>query len=102
VSLPDVPLILLQNFKDDVQVKSIKDLANFNQDKIPYIYYETSNNIKNVFEAPILPRQYMRQVVAKEIGCCRDWDWREKPFLESIKVFVSKVRSRTPAINDGA
>jgi len=82
---------LSRNFRKHRPIVSLKELKHFNREKIPYIYYEVSSGIGNVFEVDILPRQYMRQVIAAEFGIRDAWDWRKEPFDENIKLFVTKM-----------
>ena len=93
VNFPFVPKVLCNNFEYSGPINSMQDLRKFNIEQIPYIYYVTSEGAPYVFKAEILPRQYMRQVVATECGLSQDWDWREKNFAYNIKSFVSKVKS---------
>ena len=87
-----VPSVLLNNFISRGPISSMKHLIELNQNHIPYIYYVPTSGIHSVFEARILPRQYLRQVVAAEYNCQDNWDWREKPFLDNIISFVTKIR----------
>lgn len=90
--LSRVPKVLSDNFINRGPMKSMRDLVEFNQDRLPYIYYAPPSGEHNVFEVQILPRQYLRQVIAAECGHPRDWDWREKPFMENIKAFIDKMK----------
>ena len=92
--LQRVPLILTEKFVSHGQLQTLKDLILFSQKQIPYIYCEFVPGKHNVYEVPVLPRQYLRQVVATECGYANDWDWREKPFLENIITFVGKTKGR--------
>ncbi len=88
------PKVLLDNFEYYGPINSMQDLRKLNVEQIPYIYYVTSEGTQYVFKVGILPRQYMRQVVAAECGFSQDWDWREKNFIYNIKSFVNKIKSQ--------
>jgi ATP adenylyltransferase len=91
VNLPLVPAILLKKFALHEQLKSMKELVKYNKKQIPYIYFSPSSGEHHVFEVPILPRQYLRQILAVECDVPKDWDWRKKPFIENIHSFITKV-----------
>ena len=86
-----VPRILAENFEDQGPIDSLAALAEFNRRRIPYIYFAPSSGESHVFKVDILPRQYLRQVIAAECGCPENWDWRESPFVEKIESFVSRI-----------
>lgn len=90
--LSHVPKVLSDNFVNHGPMDSMKSLIEFNRNHVPYIYYAPVSGEHNVFEVQVLPRQYLRQVVAAECGHRRDWDWREKPFKENIRRFVAKLK----------
>jgi len=92
VNLTYIPQILIDNFINHHYVSSLEDLVQMNREKVPYIYYSTGPGNHEVFEAPILPRQYMRQVLAAELNLGNVWDWREHPFEESITAFIGRVK----------
>lgn len=92
LNVPHIPVFLSSNFEILAPIKNMKKLKQFNNEKRPYIYYATSLGIQYVFDAPILPRQYMRQIVATMAECPTDWDWREKPFMNNIITFISKLK----------
>lgn len=91
IEMPKAPPIMVKNFVTHSSIYSMNSLRHFNKEGIPYIYFMSSTGDQYVFETPILPRQYVRQVLAKEIGKSQDWDWREKPFIENISSFVKII-----------
>lgn len=93
--LSHIPKLLSDNFVNRGPMNSIRGLVEFNQNRVPYIYYMPPSGEHNVFEVQTLPRQYLRQVIAAECGYPQDWDWREKPFLGNIKSFVKKMKKIT-------
>ena len=91
VDLPDMLEFLSEKFVNHASISSMKDLIPFNENQVPYIYYNSTSQKQYVFEVPILAKQYLRQVIAVQIGHPQDWDWRDKPFLENINLFVTKI-----------
>ena len=94
IEISEVPPVLTKNFVNHSSIDSMNRLKYFNREKIPYIYYMSNSGCHYVFEAPILPRQYVRQILAAECGQPQNWDWREKPFLENIYSYVREIRRR--------
>jgi diadenosine tetraphosphate (Ap4A) HIT family hydrolase len=90
--IPRVPIVLSNSFEEPQIVHSMKPLIRFNQERVAYIYYEPRPKQGNVFKVDVLPRQYLRQVIAKECGCPQNWDWREKPFKENIRAFLASMK----------
>ncbi|MCK4791763.1 MAG: hypothetical protein KAV87_48975 [Desulfobacteraceae bacterium] len=94
-NIKDVPKILLKNFKKHMRIDSFEVLKKFNKEKVPYIYYSNTPSSHDVFEVSILPRQYLRQVIAAELQCADEWDWRQYPFVKNVSAFVKKVENLT-------
>lgn len=90
-NLSGVPEILLKNFKHDI-IDDIQDLVSYSSQDIPYLYYESIEERKYVFRVEILPKQYLRQVVAAELEV-DDWDWRIHPYLDNIRSFIEKAKT---------
>ena len=91
IDCAELPSIVRKAFPNLRSIRALAELKALQDRKIPYVYYETSCEKRYVFEAPLLPRQYMRQVLAAECGFPLDWDWQSKPFLPRIEAFVSKI-----------
>lgn len=94
-SVTHVPEILLLNFKNHRSINSLEDLKELNQKRLPYIYFSKRPGAHHVFEVSIIPRQYMRQVLAVELGIPQKWDWREHNFMQNVTAFVAKVQNLT-------
>jgi diadenosine tetraphosphate (Ap4A) HIT family hydrolase len=88
-----VPKVLLNNFRNSTLIDSLQSLRSFDHNRVQYIYYSNNPEHHIVFEVSILPRQYIRQVLAAELNCPQDWDWRQYPFIENITSFVTKVQN---------
>ena len=54
----------------------------------PYLLYINENNQYYISSDTILPSQFMRQWVAKEIGCPLEYDWRRFEFIDNISTTV--------------
>jgi diadenosine tetraphosphate (Ap4A) HIT family hydrolase len=90
-----IPKVLLDNFVNHGPFDSMNCLRQFNRNHLPYIYFAPISGEHNVFEVQILPKQYLRQVIAAECGHPQDWDWRDKPYIENIETFVTKITDLT-------
>ena len=91
VDMTAVPVLLSDRCKLLKNADSMGDLAAFNQQGIPYIYYETSLGLRFVYHAEGVPSQFLRRVVA---SCCAQpdrWDWRQFPFKKRIREFLKKL-----------
>jgi len=58
----------------------------------PYLLYVNENNQYYVSSDTILPSQFMRQWVAKEIGCPLKYDWRRFEFIDNISATVELLK----------
>ncbi len=94
VNLSKLPLVLEREFEEIAEIGSLKDLMGVHEQKVPYLYIASQELGHHAYAAPILPRQYLRQVMASEIGVPEQWDWREHPFIQNITDFVDKVQHR--------
>jgi len=68
----------------------------------PYLLYVNESDQHYVSSDTILPSQFMRKWVAKEIGCPLEYDWRRFEFTDNIAKTVAKlsdIRNVTLNIN---
>jgi len=89
--LPDLPKKLETQFEKIPTIKLLSDLLVLQASQTPYIWYRTSIGASATYKAPILPRQYMRQVIAAELGGGYEWDWRREPYMDNIRNLVDKI-----------
>lgn len=92
VQMFQIPDIIKANLTNHKIIKSLKELKAYQKKQLSYIFIMNSNEHKHVFDAKILPRQYLRQVIAAEYGYINDWDWRVHPFHNKITSFVNKMK----------
>jgi diadenosine tetraphosphate (Ap4A) HIT family hydrolase len=92
VQMFQIPDIIKANLTNHKIIKSLKELRAYQKKQLSYIFIMDSNEHKHVFDAKILSRQYLRQVVAVESGYINDWDWRARPFHNNIISFVNKMQ----------
>jgi len=56
-----------------------------------YLFFEDTKKNKWVFDAQIVPKQYLRRLLAVELGISDKWDWRNYPGLEEIDRTIRKL-----------
>lgn len=89
--LPDLPPILETSFQTIHGLTRLTDLRPLHTSQTPYIYYRTSRGLASVYEAPILPRQYLRQVLAALLHEPATWDWHTNPRTDRIDAFLKRL-----------
>jgi hypothetical protein len=50
----------------------------------PYLYYEDQRGQSYTLDASGKPRQYIRRLLAAQVGIGQQWDWRRHPFKRKI------------------
>ncbi len=70
------PINRLKAIHKWVAVESMLEIKTKGSLAKPYLYYEDAQLARYMFEVEYLPSQYIRRVLADELGK-RDWDWRE-------------------------
>jgi diadenosine tetraphosphate (Ap4A) HIT family hydrolase len=86
--LPSIPARLSRQFSGGPSVDGWQTTAELVARGAPYLYFETRSGQQYVYEVEQLPSQFMRRLIAAELGH-RPWDWRAAGFEESL---VSTVR----------
>lgn len=75
-----VPALLHPGLSGMVELKKIRGfekLYGYREAGKPYIYYAENLTDEFVFESTLLPKQFMRRIVASSFGRDSDWDWRQ-------------------------
>lgn len=70
---------LLDKLQTDFHWRSISSMLALRQQierGMPYLFYESRDRRMYVFDAPLVPSQYLRQLVATRLGLEERWDWR--------------------------
>lgn len=91
VDLPAIPDRMRKDLPKPTRIEGLKTLREYYARGVPYLYFQSSEGEEYMFEAPALPRQYMRVVLAAEMGCPQEWDWRQRPHKTSVHSFVSAL-----------
>jgi len=60
-----------------------------------YLYFEDSRQRKFAFAVGQIPSQYIRKLVAQEIGK-KDWDWRSSNFEPELLSVTANLRPIFP------
>jgi diadenosine tetraphosphate (Ap4A) HIT family hydrolase len=59
---------------------------------IPYLYYEDASGQSYVFDVSVeLPSQYLRRLLAKQLGVSDRWNWRVFPEVERLRATVVRL-----------
>ena len=51
----------------------------------PYLFLQTNEGRRFVYDAGIVPSQYVRRIVTRELGMSERWHWREYLGLDELK-----------------
>ena len=51
----------------------------------PYLFLQTNEGRRFVYNAGIVPSQYVRRIVTTELGMPERWHWREYLGLDELK-----------------
>ena len=89
----------LRNSFDYRTLTNISALRSQLEKRVPYLYLETNTEEKYVFDAPTVPSQLLRKVVARELGFPSEWDWKRHPKIEQMERTVLRLKqefARTP------
>jgi len=73
------------------ELRTYHELRSQYMKKVPYLFYEDSCGKIFLFETPILPSQFFRQLLAKELGCVEKWDWRRYIGKKEVSEFFKKI-----------
>lgn len=75
------------------KISHLSELEAFAAKDMPYIFLETSPRQRWVFEAPSVPSQYMRRLLAEALGEPEQWNWHFYPGVERVYSTVARFRS---------
>jgi len=81
---------LIRLLGSPLEINKYEDLRNLYAKDQPYIFYERFDGKMFVWEVSILPSQFFRQVLAKEIGKTEKWNWQSYIGKDEIIRFISK------------
>lgn len=80
--------------KEKFSYKKIESLKELQEQKIknkPYLFVQDNNKDRYIYEVEVIPSQYIRQIIAKELGIGNRWHWRsyigEQEFMDTINSY---------------
>lgn len=77
--------------------RKINSLYELRQQKgsLGYFYYENQRKEQYIFELnERVPSQYLRQVIAAQVGVPENWDWRAFPFRDKVLRTYDRLRGK--------
>ncbi len=74
---------------ESIQLDSLGDLQGV---KPPYLYFETATGKRYACQVDTVPRQYLRQIAACQLGKPDKWDWRKHPAETEFQSTVRKLK----------
>ena len=78
-------LPVISRFFTGERIEYLEQLREYYQRKQPYLFYENIGGTMYVFPvSPVIPAQFMRQLIAKALGTPEKWDWRSFLNKEAI------------------
>ena len=83
-------LDILQRTFVGSQVGCVADVTHAFSRDVSYLYFESNEGERQVFETPFIPSQYMRRLVSESLGK-RHWDWRTADFEPGLIATVQKL-----------
>jgi diadenosine tetraphosphate (Ap4A) HIT family hydrolase len=60
----------------------------------PYLLFINDHSICYISHGTVLPRQYMRRLIAKETGHPDEWDWKQYAFENNVKETIDALYSQ--------
>jgi inosine/xanthosine triphosphate pyrophosphatase family protein/diadenosine tetraphosphate (Ap4A) HIT family hydrolase len=83
-----------------VQIGALAELGQCARDK-GYLFLQTNEGDRFVYDAGVVPSQYVRKIITAELGMPERWHWREYLGLEELKRTLATLagwrRSHVPA-----
>jgi diadenosine tetraphosphate (Ap4A) HIT family hydrolase len=79
---------------DGGRISSVSEVAECAKAKRPYFFFECSDRTMYLYQVPLLPCQYGRQVLACELGNPAEWDWRTHPSYDMAIETGNRLRVR--------
>lgn len=73
------------------RIQSILEIKRQFKKKTPYLFYETPKGEKYLFDAFVIPSQYLRQLLAVELNLRDKWDWRRHIGKDKVIATLKKL-----------
>ena len=97
VDLPTPPQYVIENLRG-TSIGSLDELRKRGERKEPYFYLECSDGSMFLYDEHILPCQFGRQMIARQVGALGTWDWRDHPLYDRAsdtwRKLATEVQSR--------
>ncbi|MCK9401404.1 MAG: HIT domain-containing protein [Bacteroidales bacterium] len=74
------------------EIQNIAEIANFNVNKLDYLYYRTQDNKHFVAIREEFPSQIFRQIIAHYKGLPSKYDWKKFPEYQIIKKTIAEFK----------
>lgn len=75
-------------------ITQYRELQRQKKRAMPYLFFETAQGKRWVFDAPSVPSQYLRRIVAETMNVPDKWNWHLYPQPERIKTTVERFHSQ--------
>lgn len=72
------------------RVARFSDILDLLSKETSYVYFESNEGERQVFETPFIPSQYMRRLVCESLGK-QNWDWRTAGFEPDLIATVQRL-----------
>jgi ATP adenylyltransferase len=80
-----VQIDLVKLVNEELSSEQIDTYAEFNEIDYPYLFIEGNNDEKHVFKLDhLIPPQYLRQIIAEQLGFPEKYDWKTHPFVSNL------------------
>jgi ATP adenylyltransferase len=90
----DFMLKRLQEHHSYHRITHLAELQIQQQRNMPYLFFENALQQRWVFDAPAVPSQYLRRLVAEVMNVPDRWNWHQYPEPERLSNTVQRFKSR--------
>lgn len=77
-------------------IRSMESLAVAYRESRSYLFYENNNGDAKIYDVAVLPSQYMRMLVGREVGMLDHYDWRSYRGEEELNNFLQRLKEIQP------
>jgi len=72
-------------------IRQMRELAELRDRNQAYLFLQTNDGSRYVYETGIMPSQYIRRIVTAQLGIPERWHWREYLGLEELKRTITTL-----------
>lgn len=95
----DIDLVAAISREHDLRsVRGLQDLVSVRGS--PYLYIEGPTGDAALTTVATVPGQYVRQVLARELGTPLEWDYAAYPRYEALRFMLTELRPKLAALAD--